>query len=66
MTPTEWKLRCSARLHARWPSLTREQRDEVADELWAQPRWRALEPEAAVAEWLRPVLPERIRPAHAG
>ena len=57
MDPNEWRLRCSARLHAQWPSLTREQRDEVAGELWAQPRWCELEPEAA-ARFLSLMEPE--------
>jgi hypothetical protein len=66
MDPNEWRLRCSARLHAQWPSLSRELRDEVAGELWEEPRWRQIEPEAAVVEWLRPGLPDRGRQAHAG
>jgi hypothetical protein len=49
----EWVIRCSARLHARWPRIDREQRDEVAAELWGDPRWQAMEPERAAVEWLR-------------
>jgi len=30
METNEWVARCSARLHAQWPRLQREQRDEVA------------------------------------
>ncbi len=66
MDPMEWRLRCSARLHAQWPSLTRELRDEVAQELWTDSRWREREPESAVVEWLRQGMPDRGRQAHAG
>ena len=52
MESQEWISRCSARLHAQWPRLGREVRDEVAEELMVQPRWRAMEPEAAAAGWL--------------
>jgi hypothetical protein len=64
MDSIEWKVRCSARLHAQWPRLAREQRDEVAAELWAQPRWQALEP--AVVEWLRLGIPDTSSQAQAG
>ena len=57
MDSKEWIARCSARLHAQWPTLDRETRDEVAGELWAQERWRALEPEQAAVEWLRQGIP---------
>ena len=57
MEENEWKARCSARLHARWPRLEREQRDEVASELWNDPRWRTMEPERAAAEWLSQGIP---------
>jgi hypothetical protein len=57
MDENEWKVRCSARLHAQWPRLGREQRDEVAGDLWSDPRWRAMEPEQAAAEWLSQGIP---------
>jgi hypothetical protein len=66
MDQIEWTVRCSARLHAQWPRLAREQRDEVAAELWVHPRWQALEPETAVVEWLRQGIPDRSGHAHAG
>lgn len=47
----EWVIRCSARLHARWPRIGREQRDETAEELWRAGTWRELEPEQAAAAW---------------
>jgi hypothetical protein len=66
MDTIKWKVRCSARLHAQWPRLAHEQRDEVAAELWAQPRWQEMEPESAVAEWLRLGIPDKGSQAHAG
>ena len=53
----EWVTRCSARLHAQWPRIGREQRDELAQELWADAHWRGIEPEQAAAEWLRQGMP---------
>ena len=54
----EWVMRCSARLHAKWPRVGREQRDELAAELSNDPQWRHREPEQAAAEWLKQGLPE--------
>ena len=48
----EWVIRCSARLHARWPRIGREQRDETAEELWRAGTWHELEPEQAAAAWI--------------
>lgn len=48
----EWVIRCSARLHARWPRIGREQRDETTEELWRAGAWRELEPEQAAAAWI--------------
>jgi hypothetical protein len=58
MDEGEWIVRCSARLHAQWPGITRELRDEVAGELYTQDRWRCCEPEQAAAEWLAQGLPD--------
>jgi hypothetical protein len=66
MDQDEWRVRCSARLHAPWPRLARELRDEVAAELWDQPRWQVMEPESAVVEWLRLGIPDTSTPVHAG
>lgn len=60
MDPIEWIARCSARLHAQWPRLAREQRDEVARDLWSDRRWQQSEPEAAVVEWLRQGIPAPV------
>lgn len=58
MDASEWVARCSARLHAQWPRLLREQRDEVAAEIYGDGRWQPLEPECAAAEWLRQGIPD--------
>lgn len=59
METNEWVARCSARLHAQWPRLHREQRDEVARDLWNDEKWQQSEPEVAVVEWLSQGLPVR-------
>ena len=61
MDTNEWVTRCSARLHAQWPRLQRAQRDEVASDLWNDQRWREMEPENAVVEWLSQGLPVQVR-----
>lgn len=53
MNAQEWVARCSARLHAKWPRLHQDMRDEVAADLWNDERWQRMEPEIAVVEWLR-------------
>ena len=60
METSEWVARCSARLHAQWPRLQREQRDEVARDLWNDERWQGREPEVAVVEWLRQGIPAPV------
>lgn len=40
--------RFSARHHARWPTISRSQRDEAAAEVAIKPHMRCLEPEEAV------------------
>ncbi len=60
MDTTEWVARCSARLHAQWPRLQREQRDEVARDIWKDQRWQHSEPEVAVVEWLSQGIPTPI------
>jgi hypothetical protein len=58
LSDPEWIARFSARLHARWPTIARAQRDEAASEVAAKAHLRCLEPEDAVTEWLRPLLVE--------
>lgn len=58
LSDSEWITRFSARLHARWPTLMRLQRDETAAELAQHPHWRCLEPEDAAVCWLRQGIPD--------
>lgn len=60
LTDVEWTIRFSARLHARWPTICRSQRDEAAAEMAAKPHMRCLEPEEAVATWLQPIEPADV------
>ena len=53
----EWVTRCAARLLAQWPRNGREQRDELATELWADARRRSIEPEQTAGDWLRQGMP---------
>ena len=48
-----WRARCAARLHRTWPTLAQTDLDETAAQLYADPRWRDLQPEQAATEWLR-------------
>jgi hypothetical protein len=57
MDTNEWVARCSARLHAQWPRVPREQRDEVAAEILRDGRWEQVEPERAAVEWLQQGIP---------
>lgn len=62
MEAHEWIARFSARLHAQWPRIGREQRDEVARELLMESDWRTLEPEAAAVDWLQRGIPVALHP----
>lgn len=53
MNAQEWVARCSARLHAQWPRLHQDMRDEVAADLWNDARWQTMKPEQAVVAWLQ-------------
>jgi hypothetical protein len=57
MDANEWMVRFSARLHAQWPRLPREQRDELAAEVHHERRWQQLDPENAAVEWLGQGIP---------
>ena len=56
METNKWVARCSARLHAQWPRLQREQRDEVARDLWNDQRWQHSEPELPQRRKIAPFL----------
>lgn len=49
----QWIDRCAARLREQWRSVEAARLDDLAVELWSDPRWNTLAPEAAAVEWLR-------------
>ncbi len=55
MTPTQWIARCAERLHERWQTVETAQLEEVAMELWKDPRLRRLPPLDAAIAWLSPL-----------
>ncbi|MBA3599277.1 MAG: hypothetical protein H0W40_18160 [Methylibium sp.] len=57
MNESQWIARCALRLREEWPRLAGADLAEVAAELWAQERWRTLEPEEAATAWLRQGIP---------
>lgn len=50
-----WIAACSRRLQRQWRTVDPEVLDEVALDLWNDPRLRAMEPAAAAVDWLEPV-----------
>ena len=57
MDTQEWITRCSARLHAQWPTVPQEQLAEVALEIQRRVQAQLEEPERAACEWLRQGIP---------
>ena len=56
MTPArEWLAAMSDRLHQQWPTIDPTRLDDVALDLWRDERLRAMAPDQAADEWLRPV-----------
>jgi hypothetical protein len=49
----EWIDRCSQRLREHWHTVEQAQLDDVAIDLWRDPRLRGLPPEDAAVEWLK-------------
>jgi hypothetical protein len=52
----QWIAIAAHRLQYRWRSIDPDQLDEVAADLWREPKLRELEPAAAVDEWLAPIV----------
>jgi hypothetical protein len=53
-----WIAACAHELHKRWRTVNPDQLDEVAADLWADERLRAMSPVKAAVEWLAPVVRE--------
>jgi hypothetical protein len=52
---SEWLAAMSSRLQQQWPTIDPTRLDDLALDLWRDERLRAMRPEAAAEEWLRPV-----------
>lgn len=65
LTPTEWISRCAHQLGERWRTATPTDLEEAAIAVWQSAALRALPPEDAAREWLRPIseVDRQPRPA---
>lgn len=52
---TVWIAACAHRLQRQWHTVDPEQLEEVARDLARDPRLRAMEPDLAAVDWLRPL-----------
>ena len=52
---TVWIAACAHRLQRQWRTVDPEQLEEVARDLARDPRLRAMEPDLAAVDWLRPL-----------
>ncbi|HWT21680.1 MAG TPA: hypothetical protein VN280_22490 [Variovorax sp.] len=50
-----WIAACAHRLQQRWHTVDPLELEDVARDLWRDQRLRAMLPDAAAAEWLRPI-----------
>jgi len=62
MPATLWIAACAHRLQQRWHTVDALELEDVARTLWRDARLRAMWPEHAAADWLRPVA----RPEECG
>ena len=58
MDRQEWIARCSARLHAQWPTVPAEQLTEVAAEIQLRVQRQLEDPQCAAVDWLRQGMPD--------
>lgn len=56
MPATLWISACAHRLQRQWHSVDVVELEDMARVLWRDERLRAMWPEDAAADWLRPVL----------
>lgn len=52
---TLWIGTCAHRLQQQWHSVDPRELEEVARDLWRDERLRAMLPDAAALDWLRPI-----------
>ncbi|MDM0003950.1 hypothetical protein QTI51_03795 [Variovorax sp. J22G73] len=57
MPATLWIAACAHRLQQQWHSVDVVELEDMARVLWRDERLRAMWPEDAAADWLRPVMP---------
>ena len=55
MPASDWLVSMSASLQRQWPTIDPTRLDDLALDLWRDERVRALPPDRAAEEWLRPV-----------
>ncbi|WP_086922222.1 hypothetical protein [Variovorax sp. JS1663] len=53
-----WIAACAHRLQQRWRTVDPDQLEELAEDLWRDPRLRTMHPDEAARVWLEP-LPSR-------
>jgi hypothetical protein len=56
---TLWIAACAHRLQQQWHTVDLLELEDVARDLWRDARLRAMPPEEAAVEWLRPIT-ERV------
>lgn len=66
MDQQEWIARCSARLHAQWPTVPADQLTEVAAEIQLRVQQQLADPQCAAVEWLRQGMPNTEAQRNAG
>jgi hypothetical protein len=62
MERDDWIAVCAHQLQRQWRTVDPDQLDEVAADLWRDPRLRAMAPAEAAVAWLAPVAPSPRRP----
>ena len=56
---TLWIAACAHRLQQQWHTVDPLELEEVARDLWRDERLRALPPDEAAVDWLRPITESR-------
>ncbi|MDM0067874.1 hypothetical protein [Variovorax sp. J31P207] len=62
MERDDWIAVCAHQLQRQWRTVDPDQLDEVAADLWRDPRLRAMAPAQAAVAWLAPVAHLSRRP----
>lgn len=55
-----WIAKCSARLQLQWRTVSPDQLDDLANDLWGDVELRALPPERAAVAWLSRGIPAAL------